>query len=171
MVLVPGQYWRAKGNTRGWRWNFYYWYAPFIVKKKHFKNTIYYRFIDGDSYFSAVADALEAAQEEIFISDWWYGFFVHMSSDAAIVIEDENKKTQFCSEKLSQYLVNCRAGSFGLTVMYVFFTLCRLSPEIYMKRPITEGNRWRLDSILKRKAVRDCLYMNLAMIDWINALY
>ena len=43
-----------------------------------------------------------------------------MSSDAAIVIEDENKKTQFCSEKLSQYLVNCRAGSFGLTVMYVF---------------------------------------------------
>nr|XP_022292267.1 phospholipase D1-like isoform X3 [Crassostrea virginica] len=55
-------------------------------------------FIDGDSYFSAVADALEAAQEEIFISDWW------------------------------------------------------LSPEIYMKRPITEGNRWRLDSILKRKA-------------------
>ena len=94
-----------------------------------------------------------------------------MSSDAAIVIEDENKKTQFCSEKLSQYLVNCRAGSFGLTVMYVFFTLCRLSPEIYMKRPITEGNRWRLDSILKRKAVRDCLCMNLAMIDWIKALY
>lgn len=30
-----------------------------------------FRFIDGDSYFSAVADALEEAQEEIFISDWW----------------------------------------------------------------------------------------------------
>ncbi|XP_062605335.1 phospholipase D1-like [Saccostrea cucullata] len=56
-------------------------------------------FIDGDSYFSAVADALEEAKEEIFISDWW------------------------------------------------------LSPEIYMKRPITEGNKWRLDSILRRKAL------------------
>ncbi|XP_061176549.1 phospholipase D1-like [Saccostrea echinata] len=56
-------------------------------------------FIDGDAYFSAVADALEDAKEEIFISDWW------------------------------------------------------LSPEIYMKRPITEGNKWRLDSILRRKAI------------------
>lgn len=24
-----------------------------------------------------------------------------------------------------------------------------LSPEIYMKRPLVEGNRWRLDEILK----------------------
>ncbi|XP_048769180.1 phospholipase D1-like isoform X3 [Ostrea edulis] len=55
-------------------------------------------FVDGDSYFSAVANALEEAKEEIFISDWW------------------------------------------------------LSPEIYMKRPITEGNKWRLDRILQRKA-------------------
>nr|XP_013800635.1 PREDICTED: phospholipase D1-like [Apteryx mantelli mantelli] len=30
--------------------------------------------------------------------------------------------------------------------------LCRLSPEIFMKRPVVEGNRWRLDCILKRKA-------------------
>jgi phospholipase D1/2 len=29
------------------------------------------RFVDGDSYFSAVANALEEAKEEIFISDWW----------------------------------------------------------------------------------------------------
>lgn len=27
-----------------------------------------------------------------------------------------------------------------------------LSPEIYLKRPMFEGNRWRLDEILKRKA-------------------
>lgn len=57
-------------------------------------------FIDGAPYMSAVADALELAQEEIFITDWW------------------------------------------------------LSPEIYMKRPITEGEKWRLDRILQRKAVR-----------------
>ena len=28
-----------------------------------------------------------------------------------------------------------------------------LSPEIYLKRPVVEGDRWRLDSLLKRKAV------------------
>lgn len=31
----------------------------------------------------------------------------------------------------------------------------RLSPEIFMKRPVVEGNRWRLDCILKRKAVSE----------------
>lgn len=56
-------------------------------------------FVDGSSYMSTVADAMEAAHDEIYISDWW------------------------------------------------------LSPEIYMKRPIVEGERWRLDKILQRKAV------------------
>ncbi|GAU94669.1 hypothetical protein RvY_06398-2 [Ramazzottius varieornatus] len=55
-------------------------------------------FIDGAPYMSALADALEKAQEDIFITDWW------------------------------------------------------LSPEIYMKRPITQGERWRLDRILQRRA-------------------
>lgn len=27
-----------------------------------------------------------------------------------------------------------------------------LSPEVYLKRPMVEGNRWRLDEVLKRKA-------------------
>lgn len=56
-------------------------------------------FVDGASYMSAVADALEAATEEIYIADWW------------------------------------------------------LSPEIYMKRPAIDGDYWRLDKILQRKAV------------------
>ncbi|XP_054718889.1 LOW QUALITY PROTEIN: phospholipase D1-like [Uloborus diversus] len=55
-------------------------------------------FIDGATYFEAVAEALEKAKEEIFIADWW------------------------------------------------------LSPEIYMKRPVIQGEIWRLDHILKRKA-------------------
>ncbi|PSN44185.1 Phospholipase D2 [Blattella germanica] len=64
------------------------------------RNNVHARwFVDGSSYMSAVADALEAAQEEIFIADWW------------------------------------------------------LSPEIYMKRPCVEGDHWRLDKILERKAV------------------
>lgn len=56
-------------------------------------------FVDGSSYMAAVADAMESAQEEIFIADWW------------------------------------------------------LSPEIYMKRPAIDGELWRLDKILQRKAV------------------
>uniref|UniRef100_A0A7N6B374 Phospholipase n=1 Tax=Anabas testudineus TaxID=64144 RepID=A0A7N6B374_ANATE len=50
------------------------------------------------TYMEDVADALEEAKEEIFITDWW------------------------------------------------------LSPEIFLKRPVVEGNRWRLDCLLKRKA-------------------
>jgi len=48
---------------------------------------------------AAVAEAIEAAREEVYIADWW------------------------------------------------------LSPEIYMKRPPLEGDHWRLDKLLARKAV------------------
>ena len=30
---------------------------------------------------------------------------------------------------------------------------CRLNPEIFLKRPAVTGEKWRVDSILKRKAV------------------
>ena len=33
-------------------------------------NNIHYRFVDGASYMSAVADAIETAKQEIFITDW-----------------------------------------------------------------------------------------------------
>lgn len=29
------------------------------------------RFVDGESYFDSVADALESAEEEIFLTGWW----------------------------------------------------------------------------------------------------
>jgi phospholipase D1/2 len=75
-------------------------------------------FVDGSSYMNAVADALEGANEEIFIADWW------------------------------------------------------LSPEINMKRPLVDGDYWRLDKILERKAVSyfyisnsDCL-----AVEWITEM-
>ncbi|XP_056869683.1 phospholipase D1 isoform X2 [Takifugu flavidus] len=55
-------------------------------------------YVNGKTYMEDVANALEEAKEEIFITDWW------------------------------------------------------LSPEIFLKRPVVEGNRWRLDCILRRKA-------------------
>jgi phospholipase D1/2 len=71
-------------------------------------------FVDGSSYMTAVADALEAANEEIYIADWW------------------------------------------------------LSPEIYMKRPIVEGERWRLDKILERKAVCNQYAYSIISSIWIR---
>ncbi|KAK0393419.1 hypothetical protein QR680_000203 [Steinernema hermaphroditum] len=51
-----------------------------------------------------------------------------------------------------------------------------LSPEIYMKRPMTEGNRWRLDQILKRKAEQGVkifilLYKEMEMALGLNSIY
>jgi phospholipase D1/2 len=56
-------------------------------------------FVDGCDYMESIADSIDSAKEEIFIT----GFF--------------------------------------------------LSPEIYLKRPIIMGDKWRLDKLLKRKAV------------------
>lgn len=79
-------------------------------------------YVNAKGYFEDVADALENAQEEIFITDWW------------------------------------------------------LSPEIFLKRPVMEGNHWRLDYILKRKAVQGVkifvmLYKELELALGINSGY
>jgi len=55
-------------------------------------------FVDGSDYMESIADSIESAKQEIFIT----GFF--------------------------------------------------LSPEIYLKRPVIVGDRWRLDKLLQRKA-------------------
>uniref|UniRef100_A0A8C6UXD5 Phospholipase n=1 Tax=Neogobius melanostomus TaxID=47308 RepID=A0A8C6UXD5_9GOBI len=79
-------------------------------------------YVNGKMYMEDVADALEEAKEEIFITDWW------------------------------------------------------LSPEIFLKRPVVEGNRWRLDCILKRKAQQGVhifvmLYKEVEMALGINSGY
>ncbi|KAL7849362.1 hypothetical protein SRHO_G00209850 [Serrasalmus rhombeus] len=79
-------------------------------------------YVNGKTYMEDVANALEAAKEEIFITDWW------------------------------------------------------LSPEIFLKRPVVEGNRWRLDCILKRKAQQGVrifvmLYKEVELALGINSEY
>ncbi|XP_074110458.1 phospholipase D isoform X1 [Cotesia typhae] len=79
-------------------------------------------FIDGSTYMSAVADALESAKEEIFIADWW------------------------------------------------------ISPEIHMKRPMIDGDYWRLDKILQRKATSGVkifvmIYKEVELALGINSYY
>ncbi|XP_011308868.1 phospholipase D2 [Fopius arisanus] len=101
---------------------------PFIQPNPHqsfvpFRpNTPSSFFVDGSSYMSAIADALESAKEEIFIADWW------------------------------------------------------LSPEIYMKRPIIDGDYWRLDKILQRKALEGVkvfvmIYKEVELALGINSYY
>ncbi|KAI5281820.1 Phospholipase D1 [Manis pentadactyla] len=79
-------------------------------------------YVNAKGYFEDVADAMEEAKEEIFITDWW------------------------------------------------------LSPEIFLKRPVVEGNRWRLDCILKRKALQGVkifimLYKEVELALGINSEY
>ncbi|KAK0153606.1 Phospholipase D1 [Merluccius polli] len=79
-------------------------------------------YVNGRTYMEDVADALEAAKEDIFITDWW------------------------------------------------------LSPEIFLKRPVVEGNHWRLDCILKRKAQQGVrvfvmLYKEVELALGINSEY
>nr|XP_033814665.1 phospholipase D1 isoform X3 [Geotrypetes seraphini] len=79
-------------------------------------------YVNAKGYFHDVADGMEAAKEEIFITDWW------------------------------------------------------LSPEIFLKRPVVEGNRWRLDCILKRKAQQGVkifimLYKEVELALGINSEY
>ncbi|XP_053566112.1 phospholipase D1 [Bombina bombina] len=85
-------------------------------------NTLSKWYVNAKGYFNDVADAMEAAKEEIFITDWW------------------------------------------------------LSPEIFLKRPVVEGNRWRLDCILKRKAQQGVkifvmLYKEVELALGINSEY
>uniref|UniRef100_A0A8K9WXI2 Phospholipase n=1 Tax=Oncorhynchus mykiss TaxID=8022 RepID=A0A8K9WXI2_ONCMY len=79
-------------------------------------------YVNGKTYMEDVANALEEAKEEIFITDWW------------------------------------------------------LSPEIFLKRPVVEGNKWRLDCILKRKAQQGVhifvmLYKEVELALGINSEY
>ncbi|KAI7792627.1 phospholipase D1 [Triplophysa rosa] len=79
-------------------------------------------YVNGKQFMEDVANALEEAEEEIFITDWW------------------------------------------------------LSPEIFLKRPVVEGNRWRLDSVLKRQAQKGVrifvmLYKEVELALGINSEY
>ncbi|XP_053315348.1 phospholipase D1 isoform X1 [Spea bombifrons] len=85
-------------------------------------NTLSKWYVNAKGYFHDVADAMEAAKEEIFITDWW------------------------------------------------------LSPEIFLKRPVVEGNRWRLDCVLRRKAQQGVkifimLYKEVELALGINSEY
>ncbi|NXT92291.1 PLD1 Phospholipase, partial [Anhinga rufa] len=51
---------------------------------------------------------------------------------------------------LAKWPMLCLQSTYAVFFPSLYFL--RLSPEIFMKRPVVEGNRWRLDCILKRKA-------------------
>ncbi|KAI4903033.1 hypothetical protein NFI96_033387 [Prochilodus magdalenae] len=100
------------------------------------ENTTAQWFVNAAGYFDAIADALEGAKEEIFITAWWYRL------DSASIIP----------------------------------LVPRLSPEIFLRRPVVDGNTWRLDHVLKRKAeqgVKICvlLYKEVEVILGLNSEY
>uniref|UniRef100_A0A8C5X4I3 Phospholipase n=1 Tax=Malurus cyaneus samueli TaxID=2593467 RepID=A0A8C5X4I3_9PASS len=71
---------------------------------------------------------------------------------------------------------NTLAKWLHLAVVFIYLYFLRLSPEIFMKRPVVEGNRWRLDCILKRKAQQGVrifvmLYKEVELALGINSEY
>ncbi|XP_026326584.1 phospholipase D2 [Hyposmocoma kahamanoa] len=68
------------------------------------------------------------------------------------------------------------ADAMELATEEIFIADWWLSPEIYMKRPALNGNYWRLDTILKRKAAQGVkvfvmLYKEVEMALGINSYY
>ncbi|XP_067850976.1 phospholipase D1-like isoform X2 [Heptranchias perlo] len=122
-------------NYRHARWwgqaieEFIHKHAKVFLEDQRFKsfaavheNTLSKWYVNAKGYFEDLADAMEDAKEEIFITDWW------------------------------------------------------LSPEIFLKRPVVEGNRWRLDYLLKRKAQQGVkifviLYKEVELALGINSEY
>lgn len=97
------------------------------------------RFVNGAGYFAAVADAILRAREEIFITDWWW------------VGKDHERRGRVGSVA-DQRTGEGRVG-WSLACLLPAALNSRLSPEIYLKRP-AHSDDWRLDIMLKRKAVR-----------------
>ncbi|KAB0392709.1 hypothetical protein E2I00_005889 [Balaenoptera physalus] len=107
------------------------------------ENTLAKWYVNAKGYFEDVANAMEEAKEEIFITDWWLVFV---------------------------------PGEFVWRFLKSWFHDFRLSPEIFLKRPVVEGNRWRLDCILKRKAQQGVrifimLYKEVELALGINSEY
>ncbi|KAG7274081.1 hypothetical protein CRUP_028788 [Coryphaenoides rupestris] len=72
------------------------------------------------------------------------------------------------------FLTDHRFGSFAREEVNI--PAKWLSPEIFLKRPVVEGNRWRLDCILKRKAQQGVrifvmLYKEVELALGINSEY
>ncbi|GAB1300552.1 Phospholipase [Apodemus speciosus] len=136
------------------------------------ENTLAKWYVNAKGYFEDIANAMEGASEEIFITDWWphaictvqrgfqlANFFLHLLSGAimgqANILADVHPEMP-----APDYYIICN----------------RLSPEIFLKRPVVEGNRWRLDCILKRKAQQGVrifimLYKEVELALGINSEY
>uniref|UniRef100_A0A8C0SHP0 Phospholipase n=1 Tax=Canis lupus familiaris TaxID=9615 RepID=A0A8C0SHP0_CANLF len=81
---------------------------------------------------------------------------------------------EFIQKHGTNFLKDHRFGSYAAVQEN---TLAKwLSPEIFLKRPVVEGNRWRLDCILKRKAQQGVrifvmLYKEVELALGINSEY
>jgi len=89
------------------------------------------RFVDGASYMAAVADALEAAREEIFITDWMWVSFAVVS--AYILFSSGLRELAYREFDARSQLLNEGRGSFfvvGVSVwVYSVLWRCWLSDK------------------------------------------
>ncbi|CDQ84049.1 unnamed protein product [Oncorhynchus mykiss] len=139
-------------------------------------------YVNGKTYMADVADALEEAEEEIFITDWWYVWVSGHTSKADCGQTDGLQSETWNTVTPTPH--SCQPPEPGLpsepgSSLGSFLDSCHsreLSPEIFMKRPVVEGNRWRLDCILRRKAQQGVrifvmLYKEVELALGINSEY
>ena len=100
--------------------------------------SIYYRFVDGEIFMSSVADAIMAAKEEIYITDWMWVDWLLLSLLTDI----------FVSNLLSPLLM-----AFPSSFPLLPFPHLRMSPHIYLKRDPPQQLEWRMDKLLLKRAV------------------
>lgn len=82
-------------------------------------------------------------------------------------IDSENNQTSFGESRSTDlHIINDQIQSIYIYVNCITLQtnwdcwLFRLSPELHLKRPVMEGDRWRLDIILQRKAVEYLLIIH-----------
>jgi phospholipase D1/2 len=95
-------------------------------------------FVDGAQYMAAVADVIETAQEEIFITDWWLSPEVYLKRP---IVEGHQWRLDFLLKKKAEQGVNIYIllykdvkHSININSYYSKQTLVRCHPNIKILR-------------------------------------
>ncbi|KAJ8797734.1 hypothetical protein J1605_017160 [Eschrichtius robustus] len=116
---------------------------------------------------------------------WWGGAieeFIHKHGPNFLKDHRFGSYAAIQENTLAKWYVNAKgyfedaANAMEEAKEEIFITDWWLSPEIFLKRPVVEGNRWRLDCILKRKAQQGVrifimLYKEVELALGINSEY
>lgn len=100
---------------------------------------------------------------------WFYAAWYNVQHVRHLMLKIDSENNQTCfgeSRSTDLHIINDQIQSIYIYVNCIILQtnwdcwLFRLSPELHLKRPVMEGDRWRLDIILQRKAVEYLLIIH-----------